>query len=304
MVKSPITKQEAKLITTFPTDRIIEGYRIHEKVDVRRFFEGIDEIGLYQCQQTGYRFFHPSSIFGDGKFYEDLERENEAYYPKKKWEHQYVASQVKASEKVLEVGAGDGFFLEILRKRGIHATGLELNDKAIEAGRANGLDMHNELIQTHADVHAGEYDVLCAFQVLEHIYDVDDFLKACLKAVKKGGRVIFGVPNNNPYLYKHNKWDLLNLPPHHAGHWSPAAFRALPGYYDVHISKLIVERLHYKLGQYKIWYLAQRDYYLETKPWLGKLMSAVPRPLYKMLTAAVSPFIQGRNIIVIFTKTK
>jgi len=303
-IKSPVTQNEhVSLVAQFPTERIIQSYRQHG-ISVERFFENIPTVDLYECRDTGYRFYYPSTIFGDGAFYADLQQGGEDYYPHKKWEHQFAARQVRATDKVLEVGAGDGFFLQLLQQQGVkNSVGLELNDNAIGVGTARGLDLRNELVQDHAAQNTGVYDVVCCFQVLEHIYDIHAFLQACLRALKKGGKLIIGVPNNNPYLFRYDKWHTLNLPPHHAGLWSKGAFEQLQKFYEMVPERIIVEPLQHAPDQYKWWYLVQRDYYLEHRPALGRLLSAIPRPLYKLAVKLLAPFIDGRNIVAMFKRT-
>lgn len=302
-MKSPVThSKHVTLVAEFPAGKIIAGYQ-EKGISVERFFKDVPAVGLYECEDTGYRFYYPETIFGDGQFYADLQVLDEDYYPKEKWEHGYAAGQLRPSDLVLEVGAGDGFFLDILKNKGIQARGLELNPMAIEACRAKGLQVDGEMIQQHAQANEGKYDAVCAFQVLEHIYDVKDFLTACIKALKKGGKLIIGVPNNNPYLYKHDDWHLLNLPPHHAGLWGRKAFTALPDFYDIKEEKIIVEPLHNYLGEYKEWFHVQRAYHQQHHPAWGGVLSLVPRPVYKAGIKLLSPFIEGKNIVAIFTKT-
>ncbi|UYQ95901.1 methyltransferase domain-containing protein [Chitinophaga horti] len=301
-MQSPVTRREnVSLITSFPSSRIIEEYR-HEGVSVERFFTGIKEVGLYECGDTGYRFYWPENIFGDGAFYADLQRNQKEYYPEAKWEHHYATGQINAGEQVLEVGAGDGVFLKMLKNKGIIAHGLELNPEGIADARAQGLSMDGESVQDHAARFPGKYDVVCAFQVLEHIYDVHDFLTACVSLLRKGGRLIIGVPNNNPFLYRYDSWHTLNLPPHHAGLWGRKAFGQMPKWFGLGVEQIIVEPLHPKLGQYKKWFEVQKAHYREHNPLLYQLMRITPRPLYKVLMRVCSPAIEGRNIIGIFKK--
>ncbi|QHS59750.1 class I SAM-dependent methyltransferase [Chitinophaga agri] len=302
-MKSPVTGgNRVELITTFPTESIVKIYEDKLNVDTRRFFKGVPAVELYECTETGYRFYAPEGILGDGQFYADLNKDNEGYYPTNKWEHKYAISQIKPGEKVLEIGAGDGFFLEQLKKANIDAIGLELNLDAIAKGEKKGLRMYNEMIEDHAAAHPDTYDVVCCFQVLEHIYQVKSFLDAAIKALKKGGKLIIGVPNNNPYMFKQDKWQTLNLPPHHAGLWNRKAFTELPKFYNITPLDIIVEPLSNTKEYAKPWYVAQRSYYKETSPVLGGLMSIVPRPIYKLAVKALSPWIDGINIIAVFTK--
>ena len=302
-MKSPVTGgNRLELITTFPTESIIKIYEDELHVDTRRFFKGVPAVELYECRDTGYRFYYPEGILGDGQFYADLNKDNEGYYSTTRWEHTYAVSQIAPGQKVLEIGAGDGFFLEQLKRANIAAIGLELNTDAIAKGERKGLRMYNEMIEDHAAAHPEEYDVVCCFQVLEHIYHVKSFLDASLKALKRGGKLIIGVPNNNPYLFKQDKWHTLNLPPHHAGLWNKRAFTELQKFYDVTPQDIIVEPLSNNKSFARRWYLAQRDYYKQTKSILGRLISIVPAPIGKMIVKLFSPWIDGFNIVAVFTK--
>jgi SAM-dependent methyltransferase len=97
-------------------------------------------------------------------------------------------------DAVLEVGAGNGFFLEVVRAEGVATVkGVEPSTAAIAAARAD--------IQPHlvADIlRAGlfppaTFDLVCAFQVLDHVPDPLDFLRQCHALLRHGGLVLFVV---------------------------------------------------------------------------------------------------------------
>jgi hypothetical protein len=64
-----------------------------------------------------------------------------------------------------------------------------------------------------------------------------------LKALKKGGKLIIGVPNSNPFLYKYDKYHTLNLPPHHMGLWNKFSLANLANYFPMSVDNIIVEAL-------------------------------------------------------------
>jgi SAM-dependent methyltransferase len=77
--------------------------------------------------------------------------------------------------------------------------------------------------------------VVCSFQVLEHIYDVKSFLEASLHVLKPKGKLIIGVPNNEPYFLGYDKYATLNLPPHHMGLWNKSVFEKVAPLFNLKI---------------------------------------------------------------------
>ena len=166
------------------------------------------------------------------------------YYADWKWDYDAALPFIDEGAKVLDIGCGYGNFLKYIKKhRKCDCVGLEFNDKAIQTGRENGLAMYNDTIQKHAETHAEEYDIVCYFQVLEHINEIDSFVTASIKTLKIGGKLIICVPNNNPYWFHYFKYDALNMPPHHMGWWNKEVFEALANVYPLKVKDIIEERL-------------------------------------------------------------
>ncbi len=202
-------------------------------LNVERFFLGIDRVKIYECPLTKYRFYYPASIAGDDIFYEDLQELESGYYIEERDEYRIVLDKLTEGEKVLEVGCGDGYFLEKLRDRGLDGEGLEFNGKAVEKCRSKGLNVDRVPIDAFAAQNLEKFDVVVLFQVLEHIYDVSPFIQHLLTCLKRGGKLIFAVPDNSPY-YKNFRIHLtFNLPPHHMGLWNAESLRNLEKVFDM-----------------------------------------------------------------------
>lgn len=243
MVLSPITHQPARLVEHIPVSLIEKQYQDEINMDVSAYFKGLKEVDLYECVQTGYRFFYPLTIAGDAAFYEELQQ-YDWYYANWKWDYDKALPFIDEKAKVLDIGCGYGNFLKHIKKeKNCDCAGLEFNDKAIQTGRENGLTMYGESIEKHAEAHAGEYDIVCYFQVLEHIADIDSFVAASIKVLRKGGKLIICVPNNNPYWFHSFKFHSLNMPPHHMGWWNKQAFEAFENIYPLKLKEIIEERL-------------------------------------------------------------
>lgn len=286
-------------------------YKDQVDFDVSRFFKGVDHASIYECLDTGYRFYYPYSLEGDAKFYEDLQNLQGTgggdYYRHWEYDHRFAYEHIHPGDAVLEIGCGTGSFLQKLKEKTDKAYGLELNRNAVKQCQENGLNVYGELVQVHAEKRKEYYDVVCAFQVLEHVTAVKEFLDACIAVLKPGGKLIFGVPNNEPYFQRWDKYATFNMPPHHVGLWNPKAFAGLERFFPVKL----VAKAYDTPGRWK------SDAYLHAKNWLGikslpqthtlteKLMMlalaplAVPLSIYRQMSSEIA----GAYIVVMLQKT-
>ena len=188
------------------------------KVDVTREFSDVSEIELLHCKTCDLRFFFPI-VAASGAFYSQLQN-FPWYYEQKKDEYEFARGCVEPGDRVLDVGCGKGAFAAYVDSGSF--TGLELNETAHAAARANNLNVKVETVQSHAEKHADEYDVVTAFQVLEHIADPRSFFDACVRCVKPSGKLIISVPAYDSFVPRMVNY-ALNLPPHHVTWWSDRA---------------------------------------------------------------------------------
>ncbi|HUV04324.1 MAG TPA: methyltransferase domain-containing protein [Armatimonadota bacterium] len=97
--------------------------------------------------------------------------------------------------RLLDVGCGVGRFCHAASSRGWDVTGIDVSERAIEAGsRLAPFPMRKCTIEEIAQ--EGElYDVVTAFEVLEHLADPVKFLSLIAKVLRPGGQVFCTVPN-------------------------------------------------------------------------------------------------------------
>jgi SAM-dependent methyltransferase len=247
-IRSPLThSQNVILESSIDAPWIVERYRSQFGMDVDRLVGSFGSIQLFRCLDTGLRFFAPARASGDDEFYGQLQ-EFDWYYMPWKWEHQQAALHIHTGMKVLEVGCGRGDFLSAIQPQGAIATGLELNGSAVREGVAQGRDVRLESVESHAAAHAGEYDLVCSFQVLEHIPDVRSFLEAQIACLRPGGKLIVSVPNNDSFLGLGE--NILNIPPHHMGLWNEASLRSLTRLFPLRLHKVYLEPLQHYHEEY------------------------------------------------------
>ena len=243
-ILSPITgRANTEQVGVVRSDEIIAIYQRYFGIDISPYFVNHHEVMIMRCLDTGFRFYYPFELEGDASYYALMSAFDWYYHPNR-WEHEKALGLMKAGDRVLEVGSGAGLFVKQLLARSIEASGLELNPRGIERAKQQGIELLNERIEDHAVKHPAAYDVVCSFQVLEHVTTPLTFLKSQLECLRPGGKLIVGVPNNDSYI-KTNKMDnrVLNMPPHHMGLWALESLKSLENILDVKLREVHYEPL-------------------------------------------------------------
>lgn len=294
IVKSPLTGNTTKRIECLSVTEILDAYK-NIGLDVAQYYLGIDTVSIFECCDTGYRFYYPFTIMGDPIFYESLQKVRPEYYPLR-WEHQQAAGFIKDNDKILDIGCGSGNFLLFAKskKKNLDIAGLEFNDMALQKAREQGLKVNAISIEEFSSNNKQQYDVVSAFQVLEHITDVSSFLKGAVECLKPGGRLIIGVPNNYPYVYGTDKYHALNLPPHHAGLWNKSSLASLCGLFGL-------KQIDTKYDPFNN-FVYHGNYFINSSP-------SLIRPLLNILSPLVYKYYQytrwfrvGQGITVVYEK--
>ncbi|MFN5324334.1 MAG: class I SAM-dependent methyltransferase [Bacteroidota bacterium] len=213
-----------KTVDSISTSEITSVYKEFFQTDVSRFFSGIDRITIQECPVTGLEFFYPTGLDGDSKFYEDLSK-GEWYYQTERWENRQSLHFIKEGDRVLEIGAGSGHFGLFLKNEisDINYCGLELNQQAVQRAMEQGLDMRLESSYEHFQSNALKYDVVCSFQVFEHVSNIAQLYQDAIGLLKPGGLLLVAVPNNEARFLRRNSMysKVLNMPPHHVNLFTP-----------------------------------------------------------------------------------
>jgi SAM-dependent methyltransferase len=99
---------------------------------------------------------------------------------------------------------------------------LEINSAAVTEARKAGLDVEKRSISQEASQRPHFYDVVCHFQVLEHVEDPFGLMRDAASVIKPGGLMVFAVPSEDSFLGIAES-SLLNMPPHHLTRWTDQA---------------------------------------------------------------------------------
>jgi SAM-dependent methyltransferase len=136
-------------------------------------------------------------------------------------------AKYKARGKVLEVGCSVGFMLDVLKKRGYDAQGLEPSKDGVEFCKKKGFRVYHGYLGEKR-LSAAPYDVVILNHVFEHIKDLPKACSDISKLLKKDGIVFIECPNFSSFEAKLTGKHWRFLQPHeHFSQFNPISMRNL-----------------------------------------------------------------------------
>jgi SAM-dependent methyltransferase len=237
-IKCPVCcNNNAHLLWDISSKQAAQHFVLQEKYP-ERFYKlmshienlwGQDNCEIVQCDKCGFCYSNPY-IAGDEVFY------THAYvrpgYPTWKWDFQQTYDVLdKNSEsnlKLMEIGAGNGAFIRriadnILPKKNILCT--EFSEYGRRQIENFGVMCLSEDFRNLSSVELMEsFDVICIFQVLEHMDRLDVLFQKLNWLMKSGGNLFIAVPNPSRIEFNELNGALLDMPPNHIGRWNRKCF--------------------------------------------------------------------------------
>ena len=294
-VVCPVHQSEncVKLYKTFDKNTIIKQYQETFQINVTKYFEGIENLSLYCCNYTGYCFFVPFTLKGDNDFYMQLSK-MEHYYPDWKWEYDEALRQISPNDVVLEIACGNGHFLKAASKKARRVVGFDITTIPYNDENINIFSMDfDSFFKTNTEL----FDLVVAFQYLEHIDDVNHFFSVVSKVLKPKGKLILALPNSKLSFIKN---EILNFPPHHLGWWTQRSLKKVAEYFNfnIHISK--TEPLYPKYINRKLYNeeLAR----IQRFGILGRIYNSLTHKIYLYLQKKLSSLFKGHSFLILMIK--
>lgn len=106
----------------------------------------------------------------------------------------------RSTGKLLDVGCALGSLLETAREYGFKAEGIDISDFAVKQCRKLGLPAIRAII---TDIKKkNHYDIITAFEVIEHELNPVLTIKTIYKLLKKNGLLVMTVPNSGTLINK------------------------------------------------------------------------------------------------------
>ncbi len=117
--------------------------------------------------------------------------------------------------RLLDVGCGNGAFLDLMRSQGWAVFGIDIDRDAVKACRARGLEVRHGAVHDCGFSEAS-FDAITLNHVVEHLHDPVAVLRHCYGLARPGGRLWIETPNLDSASHTHfdRYWMPLDPPRH------------------------------------------------------------------------------------------
>ena len=168
--------------------------------------------------QSGY-YFHAAKLDAEARRRARLQRQQLARALRL-----FGASR---APRILEVGCAKGYFVEECRNHGYDAVGIDVSEPAIACAKARGLSGYCTAADLRGwDAGRQTFDVVVAWEILEHFDDPGEFLEAVRAALRPGGWLLGSTPNGASAWRRllGSRWHGFDIPEFHRIYWNDEAF--------------------------------------------------------------------------------
>jgi len=167
---------------------------------------------VYRCPDCGYGFVaDPDALQTVGAMYEDAYTASEdAHRKNQRLSRDYFRKArpfLGGEGRLLEVGGACGWFAQLAQdETRLSVVLVEPGRSAVESARKRGLEAYCGFFSEGTPV--GEFEVIFSGHVVEHVFDIDAFLRACYTHLSPGGTLLLLTPNADAWKYRlfHSGW--------------------------------------------------------------------------------------------------
>ena len=178
-------------------------------------------------------------IGGDIKFYDIVYEKPK--YPDWKWDYEVSFHAIKNLRKnerrsLLDIGSGKGAFVKKISPFFIPKNKvlcLEYSSSGRKELKKGGFNSSKESF-TRLDT-PNKYDVICLFQVLEHMDNLKKVFQKLREVTSPRGNIFITTPSVEKMLFDEQNGSALDLPPNHINWMNKKCFNLLCGMYNLEL---------------------------------------------------------------------
>ncbi len=166
-----------------------------DKIEIKKFSKLANDWWSPNGKFKPLHLFNPSRI----KFI----KEKLIYY----FELNPKAQKPLRKINILDIGCGGGLLCEPLKRLGATITGIDASKNNIKVAKLHAKEMNLNINYIHCSPEnlklKDKYDVILNMEIVEHVSNVDLFVKNCSTLIKRNGIMFIATINKNLKSYLH-----------------------------------------------------------------------------------------------------
>jgi 2-polyprenyl-3-methyl-5-hydroxy-6-metoxy-1,4-benzoquinol methylase len=198
----------------------------NELVDLKDY----SNVFLCRCKQCGFKFSRKIPLKEElVACYEGYGRNDYLSHLTKKRYHELLDKfePYRKTNRLIDVGCGIGYFLEVAMERGWEVYGTEFTQEAVQICSNKGIKMELGVLDPNKYT-AESFDIITSFEVIEHINDPRDEIQRFNRVLRSGGLVYVTTPNFNSLLrYRLKSAYNVICYPEHLSYYTPKTIKKL-----------------------------------------------------------------------------
>jgi len=285
------------------------------------------DFSIFHCNNCGLEFAWPL-LAGSKEWY------RQAYFlrrlaPLEKVTDNFIIAlkNLAPKSKILDIGCGEGIFVNYAVKNGHQAWGLDFSEEMIEIAKARcpGAVFLTGTLENFLRKYPGEkFDAIAMFEIIEHLSDPLKLVTDARAILLPGGKLVISVPNRDCWPVRH----FMDNPPQHLTRWNKQSLLYLSKKAGFAVDEIRTTRFLSSAHFFLTYLFTQLPFYtlfrqqkqflgkLETKkeekqlqgipvaffkkagPFLRKLRNAMFWPLVLILSPILLPIIRGNTYVL------
>jgi len=144
----------------------------------------------------------------EGRFYEYMHRLGQADEDWNREALEFYVPFFVHCHRVLDVGCGQGQFIELLKAEGVSATGIDADERMVGVCRRKGLDVAKADLFDYLPQQKKQFDGIFSSNLIEHLsaQDAIRFVRMAFGALVSGGIVLISTPNPRSLIVHLNEF--------------------------------------------------------------------------------------------------
>lgn len=201
-----------------PTASTIENCLICNSNDIHSI-DGFEHAHLHKCADCNFVFSSRIPLKSElDEIYKDEFNHTTYFSPITIIRYEKLLANFepyRKTNRILDVGAGCGFFMETAKKNGWDVVGTEISELCIDKCNEKGLDIYRGELQS-INFDPEQFDVIVGLEIIEHVPNPKGMLEEMYRLLRKGGLLYITTPNFNALnrFRLKGQYDVVNYPIH------------------------------------------------------------------------------------------